>query len=512
MFSRGKDKLNDRRYLAYLGERYRSLGGYAGALFCLIGLIIVIPAGLALVFPAERGMVMGFLWPGLALTFLGTLLRVTLRPKQNDTLSTTEGAVIVVVAWGAAIITGAVPFYWAGLSLTHAVFESTSGWTTTGLSVVDVSGGAPLLLFFRSLMQLAGGAGLAILMLSSMSGPAGVGLSTAEGRTDQLVPQVRQSARLVLKLYSLYALFGVVALKLAGMDWLDAVNHTFCAVSTGGFSTRADSIGFWNSPAIEAVLIVLMLLGTTNFLTVYAIRHGRFSAVIRNGELRVMSIMLPLSIIILFFGATFSGYKNTSEQVRAAIFQTVSALSTTGYATVSFSDWNSLALMTIMILMLIGGGTGSTAGGIKQHRIYLLAKGLKKECAEVFFSSKVVSEEVFWLGSQRRFLAGRDLRKAGLYIALYLFTWLAGGCAISAFGHPVADSLFEFASALGTVGLSMGVTTAAAPAGQLWVEIVGMLLGRLEFFVIFWGIIKIGNDLATFLPGDYSRRNKEEHT
>lgn len=498
----GKDSLSDRRYLAYLGERYRSLGGYTGVLFCLIGLIIAAPAGLALIFPAENRMAQGFLWPGLSLALLGAVLRISLRPKQNDILSITEGAAIVVVAWSGAIIAGSVPFHWAGLEPTQAVFEATSGWTTTGLSVVDVARISPLLLFFRSLMQLAGGAGLAILMLSSMSGPAGVGLSTAEGRGEQLVPQVRQSARLVLTLYTLYILFGVAALRLAGMTWFDAVNHTFCAVSTGGFSTRADSIGFWNSPAIETVLIVLMLLGTTNFLTVYTLGHGRLGAVIRNGELRVMALILPLSVIMLFCGVTLYGYGNTSEQVRRAVFQAVTALSTTGYATVSLPDWHGSGLLIIIILMLIGGGTGSTAGGIKQHRLYLLAKGLKKEFTEVFFSPKVISEEVFWLGSQRRILKDSDLRKAGLYMALYLFTWLAGGCALSAFGHPLGDSLFEFASALGTVGLSVGITATAAPTGQLWVEIIGMLLGRLEFFVIFWGVIKIGRDLSILIPPD----------
>lgn len=470
-------------------------------LFCLTGLLILAPAGLALIFPAQGRMALGFLWPGLGLISIGTVLYILLRPKQNGVLSIAEGAAIVVVAWSAAIVAGAVPFLWAGLDLTRAVFEATSGWTTTGLSVVDVSKISPLLLFFRSLMQLAGGAGLAILMLSTLAGPAGAGLSIAEGRSEQLVPQVRQSARLVLKLYGVYILFGVAALRLAGLDWFDAVNHTFCAVSTGGFSTRVDSIGYWNNPAVEAVLIVLMLLGTTNFLTVYTLWHGHWRAVAHNGEVRVTALLLPASAILLFLGVTSQVYGEMPRQLRAAIFQAVTALSTTGYATVSFSDWNGLGLSILMMLMLIGGGTGSTAGGIKQHRIYLLAKGIKKELSEVFLPPKTIREEVQWVGNHRRFILESDLRKAGLYIALYLLTWLAGGCALSAFGHPPAASLFEFASALGTVGLSVGITGAGAAAGQLWVEIAGMVLGRLEFFVIFWGLIKIGKDLSSVLPG-----------
>ena len=495
MFLPGKQRVNDTRYRSYLRERYRCLGGYTGVLFCFIGLLITAPAGLVLFFPSEKAMTAGFLWPGLTMILLGAVLRITFGCKESDTLSIAEGAVIVLVAWIGAIIAGAVPFYWGGLTLTQAVFEATSGWTTTGLTVVNVAQASPLLLFFRSLMQLAGGAGLAIIMLSALGGSAGVGLSTAEGRADQLVPQIRQSVRLVLKLYSLYVLAGVAALKLAGMTWFEAVNHAFCAVSTGGFSTRTESIGFWNSPAIEAVLIVLMLLGSTNFLTIYTLGRGRLDAVVGNGELRVTAGIVPVAAVVLCFSLIPQAYGYCPDSLRVAVFQTVTSLTTTGFETAPLADWNGSGWLAVIMLMLVGGGTGSTAGGIKQHRMYLLIKGLKKEFTEIFFSPRVITEQKFWLGSQQRFVRERDLRKACQYMALYLLTWLAGGCALAAFGHPVADSLVEFASALGTVGLSVGVTTAAAPAGQLWIEIAGMFLGRLEFFVIFWGVVKIGKDL-----------------
>jgi trk system potassium uptake protein TrkH len=490
--------LSDRRYQAYLADRYRVLAGYCGVLFRLLGLLIAAPAFLALIYPGQADMALAFLCPGLGLALLGVVLR--LPPGRQNTLSIAEGAAIVVVAWVAAILAGAVPFYWAGLGLTQALFEATSGWTTTGLSVLAMDGVSPLLLFFRSLMQLAGGAGLAILMLSAINSPAGVGLSTAEGRAEQLVPQVRHSARLVLQLYLLYVLFGIAALRWAGMTWFEAVNHTFCAVSTGGFSTQTDSIAFWNNPAIEGVLMVLMILGATNFLTVYTLGHGRLRAGFRNGELRVLALLLPLAVLLLFGAVTLTAGNETTEPLRRALFQAVTALSTTGYATQAQTEWPAFGLLITIMLMLIGGGTGSTAGGIKLHRVFLLAKGLKREVTGVFLPPHLVQEELFLLGNQRRFLTDSDLRKTGIYIALYLFTWLVGGCALTAFGHPLADSLFEFASALGTVGLSVGITSAQAPAGLLWVEIVGMLLGRLEFFVIFWGILKIGRDLAHLLP------------
>jgi len=348
-------------------------------------------------------------------------------------------------------------------------------------------------------LQLAGGAGFAILMLSLVAGPSGLGLSTAEGRSDLLVPHVRQSARLVLTLYSLYVLFGIFALRIAGMGWFDAVNHSFCALSTGGFSTHTASIGFWNSPAVEVVLMVLMLLGTMNFLTAYTFWRGHWRAVLRNGEIQILTVLLFSVPVLLFFGVTRQVSPTLAEQLRTACFQVVSALSTTGFATVDLQNWNGLGWLLVIMLMLIGGGTGSTAGGIKQQRIYLLGKILQSQLAEVFSPAKTVRQEAVWFGNHRHFLNSRDLWTTGAYIGLYLFSWLIGGCALAAFGYPLAESLFEFASVLGTVGLSVGITGSAAPDGLLWVESLGMVLGRLEFFAIFWGIIKIFRDLSAFL-------------
>jgi trk system potassium uptake protein TrkH len=494
--------MSDPRYRTYLRRRYRTLCGYLGYLFILIGLTILAPTLLTLYYPAEAHLLPGFLLPGLGLAGSGAMLYAQFRPAADATLSPADGAVIVIIAWGTAIAGGAVPFIWAGHDLTRAVFEATSGWTTTGLSVIEVTTASPLLLCFRSLMQLAGGAGLAILMLSAIAGPAGTGLGIAEGRAEQLVPQVRQSARLVLMLYGGYLLVGTGALKLAGMSWFDAVNHACSAISTGGFSTRPESIGYWNSPVIEAVIMILMLLGATNFLTAYTLRRGTWRAVLRNGEVRLTAWLLPLAGAALWFGVTLLATPHAAPALRTALFQTVAALTTTGYATTDVAAWNSLGWLVIIVLMLIGGGTGSTAGGIKQHRLYLLALGLRKEFQEIFLAPGTCSALAFWTGQHRRFLVESDLRKALLYIALYLLTWLAGGCALAAYGYPLADCLFEFASALGTVGLSIGMTSATAPNGQLWVQIAGMLLGRLEFFVIFWGLIKLGRDLPILLRGE----------
>jgi trk system potassium uptake protein TrkH len=354
-------------------------------------------------------------------------------------------------------------------------------------------------LFYRSVIQLAGGAGLAIIMLSALAGPVGPGLSVAEGRGEQLLPHVRRSAKLVLTLYAGYVAVGILALRVVGMGWFDAVNHAFSALSTGGFSTHSDSIAHWNSAAIEAVIIVLMLLGTVNFFTAYTLLRGRLRAVARNSEVRQTLLFLVVGAAILYIGVTASLYPTLGGSMRVAVFNTVSTLSTTGFATADYGQWNGLGWLVLLCLMLVGGGTGSTAGAIKQYRVYVLYRGLVWEVRRRLLPRRAVTEPDIWQGEQRRFLTDRHIRQVALFVFLYGAFWLAGSGVIAAHGYSMQDSLFECASALGTVGISVGVTSAGAPPGVLWVEMVAMLLGRLEFLTVVVGVVRLVTDLPVLL-------------
>ena len=471
------------------------MAAYEGLILFLLGLLVICPLPALIVWPEEAGQAWWFLLPGGGLAALGALLWWSLRPKEPMSLSTPEGAVIIVVAWAAAMLTGAVPLMGcAGLNFSQAVFEATSGWTTTGLSVVDVTKASHLILLHRSIMQLAGGAGLAILMLAAFGGPLGAGLSTAEGRARQLVPQVRRSTRLVVTIYVGYALTGILGLRLAGMGWFDAVNHSFCAVSTGGFSTRPESIGYWNSPLIEAVTIPLMILGNLNFLTGYALLRGKWRAILRNGEFRLMAFLLPVGISVLFICATVAMFPSLGKSLRVAVFEAVTALTTTGYSTVDYKGFNPTATLVFISFMLIGGGICSTAGGIKQFRIYVLWRTLLWELRGILLPRSAVSRPQIWGDDVSEPVDDASLRQVGVFVFLYLVLFMSGSVLLSVYGFSLSDSLFEFASALGTVGLSVGVTSPSTTPVILWAETFAMLLGRLEFLVVGIGLVKIIHD------------------
>lgn len=499
-------------YSSSLPQRYRLIFAYTGLMGMIIGGVMLLPLLALFVYWSEWRLAWGFVLPGGLLVGLGWLLWQRLNPSRvrpSRRLSIRDATVVVVLSWLLAIGASTFPYLaFEGLSLTQATFESTSGWTTTGLSVLTIEKSSHLVLLFRSLTQLFGGAGFAIVALSGLSALTGVTtpeLSVAEGRAEQLVPQVQRSAKWVMSLYFGYVVVGIVSLRLAGMTTFEAVNHSFCTLSTGGFSTRVDSIAAWDSPQVEFVTIALMLLGSLNYVTGYLALNGRFQAVWRNSELRLQTSIVGVAMLLLWLplnamlntmpGATkLHGF----SAIRSSLFATITALSTTGFATIDYGVMSGFSLLVTIVLMIIGGQSGSTAGGLKLYRLGVLLQALLWEIKRCFLPKHAVTEWSLWQGERPHFLSDRDTLKASSYLLLYLLCLMIGTGILTAHGNSLQDSLFEYASALSTVGLSVGITQPAAPVDVLWAEIIGMLLGRLEIMAALIGGLQIGQDLRSF--------------
>ncbi len=479
----------------YLKQRYAAILSSAGIILVPSGLLMLSPLLVLPAYPQEARDAWAFMVPAACLGLLGVMLRRIFRRPSGITLSIREGGVIVLISWTTVALFSAWPFMSVlGMDFSRAFFESVSGWTTTGLSVVDVTRASRMILLWRSAMQLAGGAGLAIIMMSAIVGPTGISISSAEGRSDQLVPQVRQSARLVLMIYTGYAAVGTLAYWLAGMSPFDAINHSFAAVSTGGFGTKPESIGHWDSLAIEAVSLPLMVLGNLSFVTAWLLCRGKLRFVTRNGEVRLMAVIIPLATSAVFLFTCLELYPHIGKSVRVAVFETISALTTTGFSTVSYGNWNGFGVLVLIVLMLIGGGTCSTAGGIKQFRVYLLWRLLVWEIKRSLLPRTAVLERPVWEGNHRVFVDDARVRQISIFVFLYLATYVLGALLLCACGYSIRDSLFEFASAIGTVGISIGVTSAGMPDVALWAETIAMFLGRLELIVVIVSLLKMVGD------------------
>lgn len=484
----------------YLRTRYAAMLASVGVILMLSGIVMLTPLLALAFYPRETAHTLAFALPAGCQLLSGLIMWKCFRSPSAITLSVQEGGIIVLVGWLAVILFSALPFAAVlGMPFSRGVFEAVSGWTTTGLSVVDVGQAGPMILLWRSIMQLAGGAGLAIIMMSAIVGPTGVGIPSAEGRGDQLVPQVRRSARLVLVIYTCYAAAGSIAYRLAGMSWFDAVNHAFAAVSTGGFSTHPESIGFWDSTAVEAVTLPLMLFGNLSFVTAWLLCRGKFGAVVKNGEIRLQAVLLPLSAAAVFIFTSRALYPQLGKSLRVALFETVSALTTTGFSTVTYGNWNAFGILVLIVLMLIGGGTCSTAGGIKQFRVYLLCKLLYWDIQRSLLPKAAILERPVWEGNRQVFVDDARVRQVTVFVFLYLTLYVSGVMLLCTCGFSLTDSLFEFASALGTAGLSVGVTASGMPDMALWAETLAMFLGRLEFLVVVVSLLKFGRDMRVVL-------------
>ncbi|MFQ3648457.1 MAG: TrkH family potassium uptake protein [Anaerolineae bacterium] len=487
------------RQKEYLRSRYRAIIGYTGVMMALLGALHLVPLVIVPFFPEEARFAPVFLLVSALLIAPGYLAYRRFQPRDSDGLTVTEGMVVIVLVWFAAPLASTLPLMnITGLNFAQAVFESTSGWTATGLTVLVPEDMPRLILMHRSLMQVWGSAGFAILALSVLAASLGAGISAAEGRTDQLAPNVRRSASIVLYIYVGYLVFGVLALRLAGMGWFDAINHAFTAVATGGFSTKNRSIAHFDSALIEAIIILLMFLGSVNFLIAYTAIRGKWRDVIRSGEIRIMvGIVVPSVLLILL--VTLKGLYGLEREVRIAVFEVMAAITTTGFSIANYGDWNEFGLAMLALLMLIGGGVGSTSGGIKLLRVYVLYKAVTWEIRKAFMPQHMVNEPAIRQGERRDLLSDKQTRQVGAFLVMFLVVFLAGTGVMMMAGYPLMTSVFEVASAIAGAGLSIGQTQPTMPESMMWSQSVVMLMGRLEFFAVIIGLTKLATDLFQLL-------------
>ena len=376
-----------------------------------------------------------------------------------------------------------------------AFFETVSGWTTTGLSVVDVENIPKIFLLHRSIIQFFGGVGIVLVVLSVLSTGFGVRLFTSEGHAEKVMPNLGKTTRVILAIYAGYVTGGALLYTLAGMPLFDSINHAMSAISTGGFSTQTDGIAFYNNDIIYFISITLMILGSLGFGTHVLLLKGKLKKFARISEVRLFALILAVAIPIIVFCGLSQVYGSLGQGFKSGIFEVVSAISTTGFSYSAVWDWPNFSVFVMVILMLIGGCVGSTSGGIKIFRALILIKNLIWNIGRNLKPQRLVYENFVIKPEGKVYIDHKLFSQVASYIFIYLLTYSVGVSILMTQGYGFRDSFFEFASAMGTVGLSIGVTTPDMPPVALWTEIFGMLMGRLEIYVIFIAVLKILKDI-----------------
>jgi len=454
---------------------FRSILSYLGLMLVILAMLMLLPVGVSFIF--SEHVYLPFL-VGSTISFVtGVILY---RKFEREPLDLGSAMVLAGVTFIVISLFGSIA-YLDHLTPVDSVFESVSGFTTTGLTVVDPETLPYSLLFWRSLTQWIGGIGILVIFLLLMSSP---GMSSyymyrAEGRTHRIEAGVYSTVKRMFMIYCAYTVLGVLLLSLAGMPLFDSVLHAFTSLSTGGFSPKAESIGSYQNPLIEVVVIILMVLGATSFFVHNSLFRRRFSEYVRNAETKIFWALILIFSLLLSLSLLPTG-----DTLRSGIFHTFSALTTTGY-TVS-SHFPPLSKFLIIMLMIFGGYAGSTAGGLKLVRVGILGQAVRWITKKISYPVSAVLPFKF----QNKVVRDEELSIIFIFSFIYLLVLVVSSLILGFMGYSLIDSFFVTASAEGTVGLTTIDIAGMNPIGKL-VLMVDMLLGRLEilpFFVLFYSM------------------------
>jgi len=451
----------------------RAIRAYLGVSLQLLGALLFVPLGVALL-AGELPEAALF-----ALAALGALLGGWGAARRRPaTLEPKEGLVVTALAYLAFGLVGAIPFL-TQTSFLNAFFEAMSGFTTTGLSVLDPETLPQSLTFFRAYSQWIGGAGIIVLSLAVLlrSGPAAFRLYASEYGEETLVGSVIATARVVLSVYALLTALGFLGFVAAGLGPWDALLHALSTISTGGFSPYGESVGRFSSkgPWVPPAAALGMLLGAVSFPLYWRARRDGLVVLAKDLQLRALLALLGLGTLVLW---GLSGWR--LGELIPALFHSASALSTAGFQLSDPATWPEGSAAWVIGLMELGGSAGSTAGGLKLFRLALLFK-----LAHRLVVRALLPEEArVPIKLQGVAVPDRELEWVAGFFALY-----AGWLGISTLllglaGFPLESALFESASALGTVGLSMGVTSPELVGWAKLVLIADMWAGRLEILPV----------------------------
>ncbi len=491
-----------------IASSYKVILGYVGVCISLVGCAIL-AALLTLFFhPEESIYAKYFLIPGVISVIVGLAMFLPIYKKKKVELYSNHETIIVFLSWLFAILICAMPYYLTGeYTFTQSVYESTSGLTTTGLTVMEVEKLPKIFLMYRSITLYIGGIGIILIMTSLFSSVFGMRLYNAEGHQNKLIANVIGSSRMIVIIYTGYIMVGAILLTIFGMTPFDALNHSISAVANGGFSTKAASIGFYNSIPIEIITLSLAVLGGTNFLLNLMMIKGNIKAFFKHCETKLTVLLWIIFAPIMACILMGTMYATFGKSFRVGLFQIISVMTTSGFSTVeSLAVWPSAAIVILLLFMLIGFGAGSTAGGIKVYRIAIVLKSIYYDIKSRLMPKREISSKKINFYGKNVELTNERVFEAHNFIMLYGIVLFIGTLIVTSCGNEIGDSFFEVTSALSCVGVSIGVSGKDACNIVNWVEIVAMFVGRLDIYpVILTGLV-LGKDVKNSIKKSYERK------
>jgi len=452
----------------------------------------------------KDGVTLNLLVAGLITLLCGVSLMFQTRHHQKQ-MNKREGYLVVTFGWIIMALSGTLPYILTSTipSFTSAFFETMSGYTTTGATVLsDIEIVPEGVLFWRSLTHWIGGMGIIVLAVAILPllGIGGMQIFAAEApgpSTDKLHPRITDTAKRLWLIYFTYTALETLLLTIAGMSFFDAINHALSTLSTGGFSTKNASVAYWNDqPIIQYIIIVFMFLAGTNFVLSYFAFKGKIQKVLRDEELKLyFKFILTFTIfaaLIIYFQADFSlssiehpmVWGRAESSFRHALFQVLTVVTTTGFITADYTMWTTFLVVFFFGLMFLGGSAGSTSGGVKVVRHLLMIKN-----GFIEFRRTLHPNAVLPVRYNTKAVSGEIVYNILAFFILYMLSFIIGALVFSMFDIDFQSSVGLAASSLGNIGPALGNfgpvnNYAALPdLAQWWCSFL-MLIGRLELFTV----------------------------
>lgn len=421
----------------------------------------------------------------------GAVMIILFNKKEN--VRPKEGFAIVTFGWIIMSAFGALPFILTGTipGLADAFFETMSGFTTTGATIMtDIESAPHGILFWRSLTHWIGGMGIIVLSLAILPflGVGGMQLFKAEApgpMADKLKPRIAETAKILWGVYLILTAVETVLLLFGGMDLFDSLCHTFGTMATGGFSTKNASVGHFDSAYIDYVISLFMLLAGTSFAMHYGmIFKGDFKSYLKSAELKFYLALIGFAIVFIGFDVYMNIRGDIGDTSQYVVFQVLSIITTTGYGTADYEQWAVSSQTILLLLMFVGGCAGSTGGGMKTIRVYLLFKYVYSEFIRLLHPQAVAPVKLGDDSIDRRVIVN-----IGGFFIIYMLITAAGTLIMSFFGMDFETSIGATIASLNNIGPGIGMVGptenyAFMPDYAKWFLSLLMLMGRLEVFTV----------------------------
>ena len=478
-------------------------------IFYIIGMLLVFNGGAMIISSFvsvlfDDGVLKEITFGAIFLIIMGTLI-MTFSKNNIRQINKRDGYVIVTIGWLTMVFSGMLPYYLTGSinSFSNLFFETMSGYTTTGSTILnDIEVLPKSIIFWRSMTHWLGGMGIIVLAIAILPllGIGGMQLFSAEApgiSSDKIHPRISDTAKRLWIIYFGLTFVETILLKIAGMSFFDAINNSMSNIASGGFSSRNESIGYWNDiPLIQYIIILFMFLAGTNFVLIYFGLTGKIKKIIQDTEFKwYLSLISSFAIIVtvtLYFSVDLSAtdvnhpqvYGKFESSFRHALFQVVAIITTTGFVTGDFISWGPFLTMFFFGIMFLGGSSGSTSGGVKILRHLILIKNGFLE-----FKRSLHPNGIFPLRHNNSVVEKPIIIHVLAFFILYLILFIVGAGVLSLLGLDFVSAIGAAASSIGNVGPALGALgpisnfDSLPELGKYWCSFL-MLIGRLELFTV----------------------------